>query len=176
MNNPRTSSGFSLIEIIIVIVILGVISALAIPAMNGLTPKYRLRAAARILAGQINEVRSNAGVTAKTYHLHYDLKENQAWIILPPGEDEDPELPIDEREVLNHLPLPKQVTMEKIILPDGTELEDEDVDIEFDPLGLQGSHIVYLRNIENHLIAVRFNSLLGEVAFSNKEIEFESYR
>ena len=53
----RGQSGFTLFEIMIVFVIIGLVMVLAIPALDRASPKYALRAAAREVAGTINAAR-----------------------------------------------------------------------------------------------------------------------
>ncbi len=168
-------AGFTLIELIVVIVILSLIFAVAVPVLDNIAPEYSLRAGARQVGALIHLARSSAGANRERYILRYDLAKNSSWLVLPPGKDEDPEQPIDEREALEAIDLPRHVVMEKVVLPDGTQVEDDKVDLVFDPLGFEGSHIVYLRNSEEAMIAVKYNALLGAVDYFKEPVEFTEF-
>ncbi len=166
--------GFTLMELVVVIVILGILFGSALPKLEHISPKYRLRAGARELGSQINWVRSLSAATGDLYVLHYDPENQRFWVILPPGDEEDPNLPLDQRETLAPLSLPQNIFISAVILPDGTR-EEQEVDIPFDPYGHEGSHIVYLENEEETLICLKFNSLLGIVDYFDQEEIFAEF-
>lgn len=85
--SPR--AGFSLVEIMAVLIILGVILMAVVPAIDNLVPTYRLRSAAREVASLIELAHSEAVSTRKEYRLAYDLDRNTYWLILPPKEREE---------------------------------------------------------------------------------------
>jgi len=175
-SRPRSAlDGFTLIELVVVIMILGVLSSVALPSLQGVSPKYQLRSAARTVSGQIHLAHSLASTVGEQYAIHYDTQERKLWIILPPGEEDDPDLAFEERDHLQPVVLPEHIQLERILLPDGSYEEGGAIDVVMDTKTFEGSHIVYLRNQEDALIAVKFNSLLGIVDYSSEEEEFASY-
>ena len=168
--------GFTLMEMVVVIVIMGLLFSVVLPSLEGISPKYRLRSGARELGSKINQLRSLAGATGKTFALHYDLEEQRFWMIMPPGADEDPDLPLEDREFGVKIDLPDHVEITEIILADGTSISGGELDVVFDPIGNEGSHIAYLRNNDDQLIAIKFNSLLGYVDYFDTEVKFERYQ
>lgn len=90
----RARAGFSLIEIMAVLIILGIILMSVVPAIDNLVPAYRLRSAAREVASLIELAHSEAVSTRKEFKLAYDLDQETYWLILPPRDaDEDREEP-----------------------------------------------------------------------------------
>lgn len=169
-------SGFTLIELIVVITILGILAAVVMPTIGNISPKYRLRAAARTVGSQIGWTRSMAGATGETYAMRYDLEAGSFWSILPPGKDDDPELDIDEREALEALDLPDHIAIAEVRYPNGDKEERTGIaQVIFDPHGNDGSHIVILVNEEETKISVKFSSLIGAVDFFAGEAEFEEF-
>ena len=56
----KNSKGFTLIEVLIVIAIIGVLSAIAIPSISSWLPNYRLKSAARDLYGAAMKAKGEA--------------------------------------------------------------------------------------------------------------------
>jgi prepilin-type N-terminal cleavage/methylation domain-containing protein len=100
------TKGFSLIELLILIAILGVLAAIAIPGFSVLLPDYRLRTAARDLQSnmqlaKIGAIKANSnwaivfdpGVTPGRYYLCSDPGGNGTWE--GPGSDDTVEKTVD---------------------------------------------------------------------------------
>ncbi|MCO5166164.1 MAG: prepilin-type N-terminal cleavage/methylation domain-containing protein [Planctomycetes bacterium] len=84
-------AGFSLIEIMAVMLILGVILMSIVPAIDGLVPIYRLRGAAREVASLMELAQSEAVGTRKEYQIAYSIDRNSYWLVLPPRDPAEDE-------------------------------------------------------------------------------------
>ncbi len=168
-------AGFTLMELVVVIAILGILFGTAIPRLEHISPKYRLRAGARGLGSQINWLRNLSAGTGASYFLHYEPENNSYWVILPPREEEDPDMALEERQTLEPLRLPRNIFVSALWLPNGSNVADESADIHFDPYGHEGSHIIYLRNEVGGLICLKFNALLGIVDYFDTEETFPQF-
>ena len=76
----RTTRGFTLIELVLVILIIGLLMAIVAPAMGGLLRSQRLDGSARIIAGMLKEARIRAAADAKPYRLVIDTDDNTCWL------------------------------------------------------------------------------------------------
>jgi len=56
----KSSKGFTLIEVIIVVAIIGIMAAISIPAISSWLPNYRLKAAARELYSDMQKIKLEA--------------------------------------------------------------------------------------------------------------------
>ncbi len=82
----RRDRGFTLIELVVVLVILGVVALVALPRLGGFADSY-LRSSARRLAGMIRYTQSRAALSGKEYRLYYDLDKGEYWLSGPGEED-----------------------------------------------------------------------------------------
>ncbi len=94
----RTASrGFSLIEVTVAVLVLGLLLAFSVPAFQGLSASYQLKGAAENIAAQLRLSREKAiatgvdqpmhftpGFANADYHIHYPSGVGAKWS-LPPG-------------------------------------------------------------------------------------------
>ena len=69
----RASSGFSLIEMVVALAVVGLIAAFSIPALTGMNRTQRLNSAVEGVAGQLRLAREIAIGTGKPQTMHYTL-------------------------------------------------------------------------------------------------------
>ena len=158
---------------IVTTTILGLLASVVAPNLDGLSPKYRLRSGARTIGQNISWARSLGGGVGGEYVIQYNLSENTFTIVLPPQEDEDPDLEIDERQTMGTITVPDGIEISRIMHPDGGSEESGVVDILLDEYGTTGSHIVLLTNEENNSIAIYFEAIIGSIQYMPEdEAEF----
>lgn len=71
--HTRSTSGYTLVETMFVVVILGILVAMGLPSMKGYRQAYDLRAATENVAGQITLARSKAMATDVTQEIRFQL-------------------------------------------------------------------------------------------------------
>ena len=72
--------GFSLVELAVVLVLLGLIVSITLPRFSGITERERLRTAARRLAGMALEAYSESVTRVRPFFFCLDLENRQAWL------------------------------------------------------------------------------------------------
>ena len=90
--DPRRNEGFTIIELVIVLVIVGVLAAIAAPAMDGWASNLRVKAATRSMANAISVARTEALRSGNVHILFFqtdaqnnpllDLDGNQVPILI----------------------------------------------------------------------------------------------
>ncbi|MCY2956927.1 MAG: prepilin-type N-terminal cleavage/methylation domain-containing protein [Planctomycetota bacterium] len=77
-------TGFTLIEIMVTMVIMGLLVAMVAPSLDAYVPKSRLDSAAKVLAANLDMVRSEAKIQSKPYTVELDLKHARWRRVFPP--------------------------------------------------------------------------------------------
>lgn len=87
MKKARHERGFTLVELIIAIAIIGILAAVGIPDFLASLPAYRLRAAARDLVSRMQTARQLAVKNNADAAIVFDPASNQYYIASSPGAD-----------------------------------------------------------------------------------------
>ena len=77
---PRSKEGFTLIELIVVMMLIGLMTAITVPRFRYALLTDNLKTATRKLAGIVKGLREDAIREHKTLILHFDLDANRFWI------------------------------------------------------------------------------------------------
>jgi hypothetical protein len=180
-----------LIELVAVVVIMGIIVAMAVTRMDFLVPKYRLRAAAREIASVMKIAKARAAATGKDVFMEMDLSTGRYWLLVA-FQKTDPasEGALAAQAASSGASLAQGIQpggasilqtweYQRIFendLPDGVKFRDvifgprERVELgaarmKFAPFGVSAHTIVNLRNDDDRHASVKFNGFTGYVLF-----------
>jgi len=110
------TAGFSLVEMLVVLVVLGLVASFGMPALRNLVPSQRLNAAAEAIAGEVALLRTEAQRTGRVTSLVFDTEANRFFSSRPGA----PALPMAGWRVLMEPGKTSHVApMEIRFLPDG---------------------------------------------------------
>lgn len=73
------SKGYTLIELAVVIILIGIVMTLAVPQLKYTITEDSLKSTARKLAGVIQTLRNDAIDNQETYYLMIDFESNRIW-------------------------------------------------------------------------------------------------
>jgi len=177
----RGRAGFTLIELIVVIMILTLITGLAITKLDFLVPKYRLRAATRETASVLKQARSRAAAIGRDIYVRIHLSEGkyemlvpfevESQVVLPP--DTPPELippPEYRYESVFQSELPEKVQFVNVILGSESDqtITSGNAQIRISPFGAS-DHVIVNFRLEDRDAAIRLNGLTGIISFFEEE-------
>jgi type IV fimbrial biogenesis protein FimT len=74
---PRPDAGFTLVELLITLVLLGVVLAIAVPVISGWLGNSNLKSVARIMTSDVAYLREAALSSGRTHMMSFDMNANQ---------------------------------------------------------------------------------------------------
>ena len=169
---PR-SSGFTLIELMVVVLIVGVMVGIAATRLDFMVPKYRVRAAARDVAAIMKQGKARAAAQGKDVYFELDLSQGRYWLLAPfPKEDPTDPRPVESRP-LEYVPLfvrqlPEGVHFVEVILGDRDKSNSGRVRVRLSAFGASSHVIVNLSNSDNVPLSVKMNGFTGLFSFHDE--------
>lgn len=143
----QAQAGFTLIEILVTLVIMGLLLALVAPSIDAFVPKARLDSAAKTIAAEVDLARSEARIQSKQFVLEFDLKKAR-WRRILPAEMQlthDQELWTLEPQTEDWVALPEDVIFSGAGNVNDGIARDGVYRMVFDENGFTGDHVLLLK-------------------------------
>jgi general secretion pathway protein H len=165
----QTAGGFTLIELIIVLIVLAAVLTITFPRMEGFFSGGYLKSTSRRLVGTIRYLHDRAATTGKRLCLCYDLDENEYWI-----EEENEEGEFEElKTVLGRKEaLPAGIEFLDIITPEGKINSGQTLTLFF-PQGYVTKSIIHLQNEKEEVQTLLVKGSMGQVTVYEEYVEEE---
>lgn len=158
VSRSRTA-GFTLIEISLVLLIIAIVLALAIPRLRSLTGA-ELQRQARRLTNVFRFLRSEAILTGRVYELHYDLTRERYWVSIIDESSDVPEKVSDTGPLSRPVSLPNPVGISDVVLEGVGKLQQGQAQTTFYPDGYVDPTVVHLDD-SREAYTLYVNSLTG---------------
>jgi prepilin-type N-terminal cleavage/methylation domain-containing protein len=169
MRGRRASrGGFTLLELVLVMAIVGLMVGLSTLRLDFMIPKYRLRAAAREVGSTMKQGKARAAATGKDVYLEMDLSKGAYWLLVafPKTKDSSPGgAPAFEYEALSRRALPDGVEFVDVITGEKAKAESGRTRVRMTPFGTSTHVIVNLRNKDKRELSVKLNGFTGFLSF-----------
>jgi Tfp pilus assembly protein FimT len=172
----RARAGFTLVELLAILVILGMLATLTVITWQSVLPRSELHSAVRELAAKVSEARSDAIARNAEFLIEYYFQETEAhprgYRIVTPyrlGPQGGLAVRDEERYALQWSVLPDSIHFKSITV-DGTRYDSGTVTVRFDPLGAASDHLVVLEQkpYEN-FYTIEVLALTGLIQFHDGE-------
>ncbi len=150
------SRGFTLVELAVVVLIVGVISGIVFTRIDALIPGERLRGSAAEVVGAVRFARSAARSRRIEVAVEYDIDENRLTVrgFFPPGSQEE------DSEVILSRRLAEGIRILEVRYGESAVASRGRVTVSFTPSGSVGEHMVTLAS-DSATAAVYVPALTG---------------
>jgi prepilin-type N-terminal cleavage/methylation domain-containing protein len=165
---PANEKGYTLIELIVVIVLIGMVLSFAAPRLRHTVLEDPLKAAAREMIGLIHTLRNEAVRKQQAHALYVDVNANRFWAVNASMTPDEQGL---AREKARDLP-PEVLVRDVWIKGEGKFAEGE-ARIVFTPKGYTQSSAIHLRSQTDKEITLALSPFMGKVTVVDKYVEFD---
>ena len=177
--------GYTLIEMSVVLVIMGILMLVTIGRVDNLLPRYRVRSCVREIASEIRLARASAMTTGMPHYIQYDVPNRTYWILSP----EKVTQATDDVEVADtaenafkeaeykwvktmERKLPDNVKFEKVMWSAEQVAEQMPVTVECTPYGSVRRHTIWITGEEdNSKFTVTASPVTGFVELKEGHVE-----
>lgn len=162
-----TSPGFTLIELTLVILVIGIVGALVLPRFGGLMDRQQARRTVNVLRGMVRQLHAKAALTKRIYRLTFDLEGQRVTVCylqsLSPAEGSDAACVAESSREMRGYVMPDAVRLSDVVLFSGEKIREGAAMTHFHPTGLAEPSVVHLQTAEESYITVFIEAFAGRV-------------
>ena len=160
--------GYTLIELIVVLVLVGMMLTLAAPRLRNALLTDDLKGVARKMIGIINSLRNEAIREQRDYSLHFDLDANRFWVSY--GSMTDEERAVAREKGFN---LPADIHIDDVWIRGEGKMVEGAIRIRFTRRGYTQKSAIHLSSEDGRVLTLVLSPFLGKVKVINKYVDFD---
>jgi prepilin-type N-terminal cleavage/methylation domain-containing protein len=171
---PKADSpGFTLLELVVVLVILGLVISLVIPRFQNALTGGDMRLATRMIIGEIRRFRGDAARTrtTRTMVLHIDdnaLYSLETALVSQPGSEG---VGYAEEKKYDYRELPQGVHVEDVVVLAVGKKQEGEARIRFFANGTVDRSLIHLRNETDEVYTLEINPFTGNVLIHDRYVD-----
>ena len=169
----RHSHGFTMIELGMVLLVLGIVGALIIPRYGGVLERQQMRRTINLLRGTVRYLHAHAAHTKRIYRLQFDL-ENQVMSTCFLELDSENTCIEEANQVLREHTFPDLVRIVDVINPQGEKIREGEAVTHFHPTGIAEPSIIHLATIQEQYMTLIIEPLTGNLRVHDGYVEPEN--
>ncbi|MCJ7684085.1 MAG: type II secretion system GspH family protein [Desulfobacteraceae bacterium] len=164
----RDKRGYTLVELIVVIVLIGLVLTLAVPRLRNALLTDNLKGTARKMIGIISNLRNEAIREQRDYLLHFDLGANRFWVSYGSMTDEERTV---AREKGSNLPV--DIHIDDVWIKGEGKMVEGVIRIRFTRRGYTQKSAIHLSSEGGRKLTLVLSPFLGKVKVINKYVGFD---
>ena len=155
--------GFTLLELVIVVVIVGIVMVIGLPSFNRAFLKTELNAAIRDLTQTLVYAHQCAVCEGISYRVNFNLKDQFYWLSLE----------AESQNRLKSRALGRNITLTKIVIPGQKSIDGNKEYITFKPDGTVDECLLYLQDKKGNIYTIVTMKTTGQIKTFNYEYEMD---
>lgn len=163
----RAERGFTLVELAMVILVLGVVTATVMPRFAGTLERQQLRSTINVVRGTVRYLYAYAALTKRVYRLTFDLDRQVMSVCYLDGEV----CRLEAGRELRAYAFPANVRVLDIVSPQGTKTREGEASTYFFPEGLVEASVIHLATEGNQRMTLMIEPLAGRVRVFDDYVE-----
>ncbi len=163
----RNQHGFTLVELAMVILVIGIVAAVTVPRVGGMLDRRKMERSINVLRGMTRYLQSRAATTKRIYRLTFDL-DNQvvsACYLTAEG------CQIDRNRVTSDYHFPNTVEVLDVVNAVGEKIQEGKAGTHFHPSGLVEPSLIHLQGLNDDRITLVIEPLTGRLKVINGYID-----
>jgi general secretion pathway protein H len=162
-------AGFTLIELAMVIVVIGIVTALAMPRFSGVFERQQMRRTINAIRGYARYLQAFAAVEKCVYRLTFDLDQR----VITATALETAACPGQTRRLPDYV-LPPTVYILDVITPEGEKIADGIAVTHFFPTGFAQPSTIHLSGTNTEKFTLMIEPLTGRVQVFEGYVEHQA--
>jgi len=162
------SRGFTLIEILVVMVLISLVTAFTIPSIRTSLFSDQLKATARRLVGFVTEVSQNAVSNQSEYRISFDLEENHVWATPEAAKNKQEE---EVKEI--KLEVPESVRIVDVVSASSDKNSQGTATLFLSKKGYIDKTAIHLRSDDGRDMTIILSPFMGVIRIFDSYIDLE---
>ena len=162
--------GFTLVELAMVILVIAIVGALAVPRVAGVLERQQMRQTINVLRGMVRYLQAQAAFTKRVYRLTFDLNQQVLSVCYLTVEG-------CQREATRELRdygLPAAVRILDVVSPQGEKTREGIAMTHFHPTGLAEPSTIHLEGDNKRWMTVIITPLAGGIRVVEGYVDLET--
>lgn len=163
--------GFTLVELAMVMLVIGIVSALAMPRVAGVLDRRRMHRAINVIRGAARLAQARAAVTKRVYRLTFDFDEQRVSVCYLSDPANPAECTQERGRELRPYTFPDTVRLLDVVSPAGEKRLQGEASTHFHPNGFAEPSMIHLGGIDTKKFTLKIEPLTGRVKVLDGYVE-----